>query len=179
MTRGLGMCSVWRVVEGWRAASDWEDSECLHGPDSYSAPFQPWESMGMFVCVSVCAWICASALALSFALQRRHCLMLGQATTNVPNCSGACTCIHTCASMTCDCAGCHLCQCMCLMLDNTYMRLIGFDHFSSFLICFNVSKYPKVVPVGRRHSLLQPALNKIALVAPPILDHKEKPNQCK
>lgn len=95
VTQGLGMCSQWRVVEGWRAPSDWEDSECLHGPDSYSAPLQPWESMGMFVCVRVClcAWICAIAPALYFPLQRRLCLISGQATTNVPNCTGAYTCI--------------------------------------------------------------------------------------
>lgn len=34
--------------------SDGENSECLDGPDSKTAYFIPWESMGMCVYTSVC-----------------------------------------------------------------------------------------------------------------------------
>lgn len=115
----LGMFSLWCAVVGWRPASDWENSDWLHGPDSYS--FQLRESMGIFVCVhvhvcvcvcawapvcTVCAWNCASALALSFPLQRRHCPVLGRGTPNVTNCPSACPCI--CGSMCLNVAYVHL-----------------------------------------------------------------------
>lgn len=80
MTCRLGMCCLWRVDEGWRAASDWGDSECLHGPDSYSAQFLTLGIHGN-----------------AFPPQRRHCPILGHSTANVPNCPGAwtCTCGYT------------------------------------------------------------------------------------
>lgn len=55
---------------------------------------------------TVCAWNCASALALSFPLQRRHCAVLGRGTPNVTNCPSACPCI--CGSMCLNVAYVHL-----------------------------------------------------------------------
>lgn len=58
MTCGPGMCPPWHVDEQWRASSDWEVSEWSHGPDSYSAPFQSWESTGKYVCPCASVRVC-------------------------------------------------------------------------------------------------------------------------
>lgn len=87
-------CDVWLRGEGLPLIERIQNACMAQIPlQPLFNPGNPWECLDVCVCLTVCAWICASAVALSFPLQRRHCLILGLAMTNVPNCSAACTCL--------------------------------------------------------------------------------------
>ena len=80
-----------------------ENSDSLHGPDSYSGPLQPWESMGMFVCVYVCVCVCMNmcmdlckSTGPLFFTTEKTLFYPGMGLPNVPNCPGGCASVWIC-----------------------------------------------------------------------------------
>lgn len=98
----LGMFSLWCAVVGWRPASDWENSDWLHGPDSYS--FQLRESMGIFVCVHVHVCVCVSVCLYCMCMKLCKCTSpLFSTTEKALSCPGTghaeCHQLSKCMSM--------------------------------------------------------------------------------
>lgn len=107
----MGAWNVLPVTCGWRVKGCYWLRE-FRMPSWPRFLFSPFPTLGIHgnVCVCECVHESASALPLSFPLQRGHCPILGQAMTNVPNCPCACTC--TCVYLH------DLCEL-------SFMRLVG------------------------------------------------------
>lgn len=115
----------------------------------------PFPTLGIHENMCVCALVCASAKALSFPLQRQHCLIRGQATTNVPNCECTCICvdpIHMCIHEMWLCELTFVCLCLnSIYIFFFFLLLINFyqkDHTflkETDLFCIKlVSRHPGV-----------------------------------